>query len=187
MLNNAGMLFQLLNEIAIAYYVIIAASSVILVKETKGRVLQLLSHVRGLKFVPITAAILVVYAIFFQQYLNEIPVLNWGWLGYNVALGPYGDQGLLGVLPFIPLLIYMLLHLNYYEELYFRKNKKLVILWAFLHLTMGVQLHVALALLPVGFIYKYIYDKHGVNDAYSAHFATNIFIVSAMLAAYLIE
>ena len=185
--NNASILFHLLNEIAIAYYLIIAASSVILVKETKGRVYQLVSNIRGLKFVPITAAILVVYAVFFQQYLNEIPVLNWGWLGYNVALGPNVDQGFFGVLPFVPVLIYMLLHLNYYEELYFRKNKKLVVLWAFLHLTMGVQLHVALALLPVGFIYKYIYDKHGVNNAYSAHFGTNIFIVSAMLAAYLID
>jgi len=183
--NKASILLHLLNEIAIAYYLIIAASSVILVKETKGRVYQLVSNIKGLKFVPITAAILVIYAVFFQQYLNAIPVLNWGWLGYNVALGPYGDQGLFGILPFVPLLIYMLLHLNYYEELYFRKNKKLVILWAFLHLTMGVQLHVAFALLPVGFIYKYIYDKHGVNNAYSAHFGTNIFIISAMLAAYL--
>ena len=187
MFNNTCTILHLLNEIAIAYYLIIAASSVVLVKETKGRVYQLASKMRGLKFVPITAAILVVYAVFFQQYLNAIPVLNWGWLGYNVALGPFGDQGFIGVLPFVPILIYMLLHLNYYEELYFRKNKKLVVLWAFLHLTMGVQLHVTLALLPVGFIYKYIYDKHGVETAYSAHFGTNIFIVSAMLAAYLID
>ena len=187
MLNNTSILLLVLNEIAIAYYLIIAASSIVLVKETKGRVHQLLSATKGLKFVPITAAILVIYAVFVQQYLNAIPVLNWGWLGYNIALGPYGEDGFLGIIPFVPILIYMLLHLNYYEELYFRKNKKLVVLWAFLHLTMGVQLHVAIALLPVGFIYKYIYDKHGVNNAYSAHFGTNIFIVSAMLVAYLVD
>ena len=187
MLNNTSILLLVLNEIAIAYYLIIAASSIVLVKETKGRVHQLLSATKGLKFVPITAAILVIYAVFVQQYLNAIPVLNWGWLGYNIALGPYGEDGFLGIIPFVPILIYMLLHLNYYEELYFRKSKKLVVLWAFLHLTMGVQLHVAIALLPVGFIYKYIYDKHGVNNAYSAHFGTNIFIVSAMLVAYLVD
>lgn len=178
------MLPLLLNEIAFAYYVIIAASSVVVAKETKGRVAELLSSIKGLKFVPVTVTILVTYALFVQQYLNTIPVLNWGWLGYNIALGPFGDQGLFGIIPFVPILIYMLLHLNYYEELYFRKNKKLVVLWAFLHMTMGVQLHIVFALLPVGFIYKYVYDKHGVNNAYSAHFATNIFIVFAMLAAY---
>jgi len=176
-----------LNEIAIAYYIIIAASSVIVAKETKGRVRQLLSSTRGLKFVPITTAILITYALFVQPHLETIPVLNWGWLGYNIAAGPFGDQGLFGIIPFVPILVYMLLHINYYEELYFRKNKKLVVLWAFLHIAMGVQLHIVFALLPIGFIYKYIYDKHGVNNAYSAHFATNIFIISAMLIAYLTE
>jgi hypothetical protein len=175
----------LLNEIAIAYYVIIAASSVIVAKETKGRVGELLSSKKGLKFVPITASILITYAVFVQPYLDAIPILNWGWLGYNIAVGPFGDQGLFGILPFVPILVYMLLHINYYEELYFRKNKKLVLLWAFLHLAMGVQVHIAFALLPVGFIYKYIYDKHGVNNAYSAHFTTNMFIVFTMLIAYL--
>ncbi len=175
----------MLNEIAVAYYLIIAASSVVLAKETKGRVGQLLSSTKGLKFVPVTAAILVTYALLIQPHLTSIPVLNWGWLGYNIALGPYGDQGFIGILPFVPVLIYMLLHLNYYEELYFRKTKKHVVLWAFLHMTMGVQLNIVFALLPVGFIYKYIYDKHGVNNAYSAHFATNMFIIFALLIAYL--
>jgi len=173
-----------LNEIAIAYYVIIAATSVLVARETRGRITSLLSSWKGIKFAPITIAILMVYALVIYQYLDTIPILNWGWLGYNIALGPFGDQGFLWVLPFVPILIYMLLHLNYYEELYFRKNKKLVVLWAFLHIAMGVQFHVVLALLPVGFIYKYIYDKHGVDNAYSAHFATNMFIVFSMLTSY---
>ncbi|MFQ5941077.1 MAG: hypothetical protein ACE5KA_05195 [Nitrososphaerales archaeon] len=175
-----------MNEIAIAYYVIIAASSVIVAKETKGRIKTLLSSWKGIKFASMTIAILMFYALIIYNYLETIPILNWGWLGYNIALGPFGDQGFLGIIPFVPILIYMLLHLNYYEELYFRKNKRLVVLWAFLHIAMGIQLHVVLALLPVGFIYKYIYDKHGLNNAYSAHFATNIFIVLAMLSAYLL-
>ena len=103
MLNNTSIILLVLNEIAIAYYLIIAASSIVLVKETKGRVHQLLSTTKGLKFVPITAAILVIYAVFVQQYLNAIPVLNWGWLGYNIALGPYGEDGFLGIIPFVPI------------------------------------------------------------------------------------
>ena len=175
-----------MNEIAIAYYIIIAATSVLVVKETKGRIRTLFSSWKGIKFAPISIAILLAYALVIYQYLDSIPILNWGWLGYNIAMGPFGDQGSIGILPFIPILIYMMLHLNYYEELYFRKNKKLVVLWAFLHIAMGVQLHVVLALLPVGFIYKYIYDKHGLNNAYSAHFATNIFLISSMLVSYIL-
>lgn len=167
-----------------AYYVVIAASSALLARETKARIVTLPLGWKGLKFAPITIVILMVYAIFVYPYLDAIPLMNWGWLRYNIALGPFGDQGFLGILPFIPILIYMLLHLNYYEEVYFRRNKKLVVLWAFLHIAMGVQLHVVLALLPVGFIYKYIYDRHGINNAYSAHFATNIFMVFSMLVAY---
>lgn len=175
----------MLNEIAIAYYVIIAASSVVVARETKPRIMQLLSSWKGIKFTPITIAILMLYAMFAYPILDSIPILNWGWLGYNIALGPYGDQGLFGILPFVPILIYMLIHLNYYEELYFRKNNKLVLLWAVLHVAMGVQLHVVIALLPVGFIYKYIYDRHGIGNAYAAHFATNVFIVFSMLASYI--
>lgn len=174
-----------MNEIAIAYYIIIAASSIIVAKQTRGRIHDLLSGWKGIKLAPITIAILTAYALVFYSYINTIPILNWGWLGYNIALGPFGDSGYIGVLPFVPILIYMLLHLNYYEEYYFRRNKKLVVLWAFLHVAMGVPLHVVLALLPVGFIYKYIYDKHGLNNAYSSHFATNIFLVFSMLASFI--
>nr|AIF08509.1 hypothetical protein [uncultured marine thaumarchaeote KM3_31_E07]AIF08581.1 hypothetical protein [uncultured marine thaumarchaeote KM3_31_F07] len=176
-----------MNEIAIIYYIIIAASCVLVVRETKSRIITLVSNWKGVKFASITIAILMVYALVIYQYVDVIPILNWGWLGYNIALGPLGDQGFLGILPFVPILIYMLMHLNYYEEFYFRKNKKLVVLWAFLHIAMGVQIHVVFVLLPVGFIYKYIYDKYGLNNAYSVHFTTNIFLVFSILAAYALE
>ncbi len=126
------------------------------------------------------------YTFFIHDYLDAIPILNWGWLGYNIALGPLGDQGIYGILPFVPVLIYMLSLLNYYEEMYFRKSKKLVVLWSFLHITMGVQ-HVILVLLPIGFIYKYIHDKHGLKNSYSAHFSTNIFLVFSMVISYILS
>ena len=56
-----------MNEIAIAYYVVIAASSLVVVKETRGRVGILISSVKGFKFAPITIAILMTYALFIQQ------------------------------------------------------------------------------------------------------------------------
>jgi len=45
------------------------------------------------------------------------------WLKYNVALDPFACQDLLEIISFISMLIYMLLHLNYYEEQYFREQK----------------------------------------------------------------
>ena len=52
---------------------------------------------------------------------------------------------------------------------------------------MGVTVSVVLMLLPLGFFYKYMYDKYGVDYAYALHFSTNmtvllISIVSSMWA-----
>jgi hypothetical protein len=78
----------------------------------------------------------------------------------------------------------MLLHVNYFEELYFRKDVKRVIIWALLHIAMGVAIYVALALLPLGFFYKFIRNKYDVNHAYTLHFATNLVLIMVSLTAY---
>ena len=66
----------------------------------------------------------------------------------------------------------------------FRKNVKRVILWAFLHVAMGVAINVALVLLPLGFFYRYLFNKYGVNYAYALHFATNLVIVGISFISY---
>src|SRR5437868_7674550 len=116
--------------------------SLLVAKETRARLLNLKSGVKALLFLPLTVSVLVVYVIFVKDFVSQIPLLNLSWLGYNIALGPFGNKGLFAILPFVPLLIYMLIHVNYFEELYFRKNIRLVILWAFLHVAMGVAIHV---------------------------------------------
>ncbi len=82
------------------------------------------------------------------------------------------------------MLVYMLIHVNYFEELYFRKSAMLVVLWAFLHIAMGVAVHVALALLPIGFLYRRLYVKQGINHAYALHFVTNMVIVAASVSSF---
>ncbi len=158
--------------------------SILLAKETKTRLSNLKSGYKALIFLPLTVSVLVIYVIFAMEFLSNIPILNLSWLGYNIVIGPYADQGVFGILPFIPLLIYMLIHVNYFEEFYFRKNVKRVVIWALLHIVMGVAVYVVIVLLPLGFFYRYILDKYSVNHAYTLHFATNLVLIGISVSSY---
>lgn len=158
--------------------------SILLAKETKTRLSNLKSGYKALIFLPLTVSTLVIYVIFAMEFLSNIPILNLSWLGYNIVIGPFADQGVFGILPFIPLLIYMLIHVNYFEEFYFRKNVKRVVIWALLHIVMGVALYVVIVLLPLGFFYRYILDKYSINHAYTLHFATNLVLVGISVSSY---
>ncbi len=168
----------------IGYYVFTVATSLILVKETKKRIYDLKKGIKSIKFAPLTFGIVLGYVFLVYPYVDSVPVLNWSWLGYNIAFGPFADEGLLGILPFIPILIYMFIHINYVEELYFRRSKKMVIVWALVHIAMGVKVHMAIMLIPVGFLFKYIYDKKGLTHSYAMHFATNILIVITLFLSF---
>lgn len=161
--------------------------TLLLVKETKTRLKNIRNGLRSLVYLPLTVGILIAYVIFAMDFFSAIPILNWSWLGYNIALGPSAGQGLWGVLPFVPMLVYMLIHVNYFEEMYFRKTALLTVVWAFLHIAMGVAVHVALALLPLGFFYRHLYKKRGLDHAYALHFATNIIIVAVSIASYFLQ
>ncbi len=169
----------------IGYYVFTVATSLLLVKETKKRVLDLVKGARSIIYAPISFGILVAYLVLVYPYAEKIPILNWSWLGYNIAFGPFADYGFWGVVPFIPLLLYMFVHINYVEELYFRKSKKMVLVWAAAHIAMGIKVHMAIMLIPVGFLFKYVYDKKGINHSYAMHFATNIFVVITLFLTLL--
>lgn len=169
----------------IGYYVFTVATSLILIKETKKRVLDLVAGAKSIIYAPIAFGILIGYLLTLYPYAEKIPILNWSWLGYNIAFGPFADQGFWGIIPFIPLLLYMFIHINHVEELYFRKSKKMVLVWAFAHVAMGIKLHMAILLIPVGFLFKYIYDKKGLNHSYAMHFATNILVVVALFLTLL--
>ncbi len=169
----------------IGYYVLTVSASLLLIKETKLRLTNLKAGKNSIIYAPIAFGILLSYVIFAFDFVDTIPILNWSWLGYNIAFGPFADQGFWGVLPFIPLLLYMFIHINYVEELYFRKSKKMVVVWALIHVAMGVKLHMALLLIPIGFLFKYIYDKKGLNHSYAMHFATNIMVVLTLFLSFI--
>jgi len=170
----------------IIFYVATVIPTLLMVKETKTRLRNIKEGLKSLVWLPLTIGGLGVYIFFAMDFLSTIPILNWSWLGYNVAIGPYADAGFLGVAPFVPMLVYMLIHVNYFEEMYFRKNWWMTVAWAFLHVAMGVAVHVALALLPIGFLYKHIYKKKGLNHAYALHFATNMIVVTLSILSYFV-
>ena len=96
-----------------------AGPSLLLANQTKKRLLDLQDGIKAVVFLPLTVGVLLGYVIFVKDFVSQIPLLNLSWLGYNIALGPFGNQGLVGILPFVPFLVYMLIHVNYFEELYF--------------------------------------------------------------------
>lgn len=169
----------------VGYYILTVGTSLLLVKETKKRLVDLRAGINSIKYAPIAFGILATYVVFAYDFVETIPVLNWSWLGYNIAFGPFADEGMWGIIPFVPLLVYMFIHINYVEELYFRKSKKRVVLWAFVHIAMGVKIHMAIILLPIGFLFKYIYDKKGIDHSYAMHFATNILVVLALFLSFI--
>jgi hypothetical protein len=166
-------------------YVAVVGPSLLLVRETKSRILSLKKGSRALAYLPLTVLPLLAFAIFAVNFLSSIPFLNASWLGYNIAIGPFGNQGLFGILPFLPLFFYTLLYVKYFEELYSRKDVKRVVIWALLHIAMGVAIYVALALMPLGLFYKHIRNKYNVNHAYTLHFATNIFLLIVSVGSYM--
>lgn len=100
----------------ILFYAATVAPTLLFVKETRKRLSNIKHGAGSMVWLPLTIGGLVAYVIFAMDALSTVQVLNWSWLGYNIALGPSADQGLLGVLPFVPLLVYMLIHVNYFEE-----------------------------------------------------------------------
>lgn len=163
------------------------APSLLFVKQTSIRILDLKGGIKGIVFLPITVASLIVLVFFNFRFLAQLPLLNLSWLGYNIAIGPYANQGFTNILPFLPFLVYTFVHLNYFEEYYFRKSAKRVVIWAFLHVIMGVTISVAVILVPLGFFYKYIYDKYGVDYAYALHFTTNMTLLLISLVSFVVS
>ena len=174
------------SPIFLIIYIILMAPSLLLVRQTHSRFMNLKAGIKGLVFLPVTITMLIVFVYFISGFLNQFPLMNLSWLGYNIAVGPYADQGFTGIIPFLPFLIYTFFHVNYFEEYYFRSSRKRVVIWGFLHMIMGVSVSVVLMLIPVGFFYKYIYDKYSIDYAYALHFSTNMTILLISVISFLL-
>lgn len=164
----------------VGYYVLTVAASLLLIRQTRTRLCDLRDGLRSARYAPLAFGVIMAYALFGFELLDSVPILDWSWLGYNIAFGPFAEQGIWWIIPFVPLLVYMFIHINYIEEAYFRRSRRMVLVWALIHVGMGVKIHTALMLIPVGFLFKYIYDKKGVNHSYAMHFVTNVLVVVSL-------
>lgn len=145
---------------------------------------------RGIFLVPVALAILFPM-LFCAWYLAQIfPFLQWGWLNMNIVAAPIADIGdnvakggdltpflYLELFVTVVLIAIMCLLCNYYEETDFRSSYKMVVVWAFLHLIMGIPIWAVIPIFSVGLCYKVIHDRWSVNHSYCTHFFTNMVII----------
>lgn len=151
---------------------------------------------KGIAFLPVALAILFSLLALSLVLANAVPVLEWGWLGTNIAAAPLvdvidasGETGITGiavieVILFALTIAFLCLISNYYEEEMFRSTYKLVAIWALLHLIMGIPLYMVIPIFGLGLLYKYVHNKYSFQRAFALHFSTNVSIIIIALLAF---
>jgi membrane protease YdiL (CAAX protease family) len=166
---------------------------------------KLPDHIRSLKdgkkalwYLPVSYAVLLIMLGVASDLANMFPILQWGWLGTNIAVAPLIDMAgltteggglstiaMIGVVFFGAALIYLCITANFIEEYLFRGSWTLVVIWALLHLLMGIPIYAVIPIFSVGIVYKYVYDKYTVDHSYCLHFFTNAGLIALVLIGIL--
>jgi hypothetical protein len=149
-------------------------------KEFKDQIIALKKGWKGMMYSPVAIVILLCSSIIVLEITKFFPILYWGWLGYNIILGPNLNASyMIVVLLFAYFLTFIF---NYYEEsLTFRKGWKNVVLWAVLHMIMGIPAFAVIIIFTVGIFYKYLYSRKGREMTYVTHLFTNYILLTILL------
>ena len=165
---------------------------------TVERIKALAAGVKALVFLPVAWITLAVTAGIAIYAAEQFPILNWGWLGTNIIAAPLsqtiqekaanpslqiGTVETLWLIAVFAIIIYACLMFNYYEEKGFRQSLKAVVIWALLHLTMGIPIYAVFPIFSLGILYKYIHDHYSLNHSYCLHFFTNMSLFAVVGAA----
>ena len=160
--------------------------------------------IRGIIYTPLSFLTLMVGMVLALTVAEMVPILQWGWLGANMVLAPAtiiteevtstSDPAVMATSPVyivsmlavLVIAILVMITCNYWEESRFRKRYRDVIIWALLHILMGIPLYAVIPIFMSGNVYKYVYDKRGVCEAYCAHFFTNMTLVAILTLALFI-
>jgi membrane protease YdiL (CAAX protease family) len=184
-----------MNWIIYVLWGIIMVSLVIEIKYTKERLASLKRGFNALKFLPVALIILITAAIVAITAKDQFPILNWGWLGTNIMMQPLVDIAetqtttvgigvdlvqIITIILFMVAIAFACLLCNFYEEERFRSSLFAVVIWAFIHMLMGIPIYAVFPIFCVGLFYKYIYDKYSLDHSYCLHFFTNMSLVSVM-------
>jgi hypothetical protein len=161
------------------FYGMVVVSIFLAFPEIPQRVKSFRRGVRGIKYTPLILLVFFGSGIGAFFLAEALPILKWGWLGYNIIFGPSGGEEGIGIETAVILIIALLgcFLFNYWEEKNFRENYPLVALWALLHLIMGIPLSAVIPIFCSGLVLKHVYDKYSVDHAYVAHFTTNASLI----------
>jgi hypothetical protein len=73
----------------------------------------------------------------------------------------------------------------YHEERVFRDSHTHIVVWAFMHMLMGIQLFAVFPLYLAGLLLKEIHDRKGLETAYVAHLGFNCSLVAFVTVSVL--
>lgn len=168
-------------------------------EQIPDRLNDIRNNYKSVIYAPISILILFSSLIFALLLAEQFSILYYGWLGENIAVSPAADSveaventnslpifEIFKFVVFISILLLAMLVFNYIEEEMFRDNYKEVLVWALLHLIMGIPILTIIPIFSVGVFYKILRDKKGLGAAYVAHLTTNLFIVSTLFIRFLI-
>lgn len=160
------------------------------------RIRDIRTGIRGVVYVPICVVVLFTSAFAATMAAEYIPLLQWGWLGENIIVSPItpdstGEGGgsggsVLELAVFVPVIVVAMVLFNYYEERLYRDSYRAVVIWAILHLIMGIPLFAVIPIFAVGVIYKVLYDYRSLEVAYVAHLFTNFVLLTLLVISSLL-
>lgn len=176
------------NEVFLLFLIILALYNLIHLQSNIGDAFQ--NHLRnGLKYLPIAIGIQLVGETLLEISRIEFfkTVISFWALGSlsNISNGEINPIAFFFAFIFILLLC---LTFNYLEEYYFRDRYWKVAIWCLLHLVLGLStfnIGNFIILCFMGILFKYVYDKHSVQEAYITHFFTNVASLLIVLISHL--
>lgn len=141
--------------------------------------------IAGLKYVPISLTVLFSTAFPFYFLAEVLPFLQWGLWGFNIAtlmvMESEGTNVLFVILSILFLGLLMLVF-NYYEEdTWSRENNWNVLIWALLHLVMGIPIWAVFPIMATGFVYRQVFLKKSQEEAYVSHLFTNVSLLVVIM------
>ena len=142
---------------------------------------------QGIKFLPI-ALLINLISITSLKILNN-PILNTNISLFMVPSSAVNTFTLIDYIVAFVLIIFLCSSFNYLEEYYFRTKWDLVGIWVALHLVLGLSAwtigQVFFILVPLGILFKKVFDKYGVETSYCLHLFNNLSVVLLQFLSFL--
>lgn len=185
--------------VAVAFIVLVIVPVLLELDELRERFHDLREGWKGIFYVPLLWVLLFTGAGIGYLLAQHITILQWGWLGHNIIAEPLvsgaesaengsasdgsGNSFNLFALVFVPVMLIAFLLFNYREEEYYRDSWGKVVVWAVIHLIMGIPIWAVIPIFSIGIGFKLLYDYKGIEVAFAAHFFSNSALITLAVAS----